>query len=46
MNFDIIILIVEDIFTTRLFLCRTLKKLWYFNVALVIDGRVALEELK
>ncbi|MFT4577300.1 MAG: two-component system chemotaxis response regulator CheY [Nitrospinales bacterium] len=46
MNFDINILIVEDLFTTRLFLRRTLKKLGYFNVALAEDGCAALEELK
>ena len=46
MKFDINILIVEDLFTTRLFLRRTLKKLGYFNVALAEGGRAALEELK
>ncbi|MBT5471143.1 MAG: response regulator [Nitrospina sp.] len=46
MNFEINILIVEDLLTTRLFLRRTLKKLGYFNVVLAEDGRAALEELK
>ena len=46
MNFDINILIVEDLLTTRLFLRRTLKKLGYFNVVLAEDGQAALEELK
>ena len=46
MNFDINILIVEDLLTTRLFLRRTLKKLGYFNVVLAEDGQAALEVLK
>jgi CheY-like chemotaxis protein len=46
MNFDINILIVEDLLTTRLFLRRTLKKLGYLNVVLAEDGRAALEEMK
>lgn len=45
MNYDISILIVEDLLTTRLFLRRTLKKLGYTNVVLSPDGEVALEEL-
>ncbi len=45
MNYDINILIVEDLLTTRLFLRRTLKKLGYTNVVLSPDGEVALEEL-
>lgn len=45
MNYDINILIVEDLLTTRLFLRRTLKKLGYTNVVLSSDGEVALEEL-
>ncbi len=46
MNFDINILIVEDLLTTRLFLRRTLKKLGYLNVVLAEDGQAALDELK
>jgi PleD family two-component response regulator len=46
MNFDINILIVKDLLTTRLFLRRTLKKLGYFNVVLLEDGQTALEVLK
>ena len=46
MNFDINILIVEDLLTTRLFLRRTLKKLGYLNVVLAEDGQAALEEVK
>jgi two-component system chemotaxis response regulator CheY len=45
MNYDIKILIVEDLLTTRLFLRRTLKKLGYTNVVLSPDGEAALEEL-
>jgi two-component system chemotaxis response regulator CheY len=45
MNYDIKILIVEDLLTTRLFLRRTLKKLGYTNVVLSPDGEEALEEL-
>ena len=45
MNYDINILIVEDLLTTRLFLRRTLKKLGYTNVVLSPDGEEALEEL-
>ena len=45
MNFDINILNVEDLFTTRLFLLRSLKKLGYFNVVLEEDGQAALEVL-
>lgn len=46
MNYDINILIVEDLLTTRLFLRRTLKKLGYTNVVLSADGEAALEELE
>ncbi|MZH42103.1 MAG: response regulator [Nitrospinae bacterium] len=46
MNYDINILIVEDLLTTRLFLRRTLKKLGYTNVVLCADGEEALEELE
>ena len=46
MNYDINILIVEDLLTTRLFLRRTLKKLGYTNVVLSGDGEIALKELK
>lgn len=46
MNYDIKILIVEDLLTTRLFLRRTLKKLGYTNVVLSPDGEEALEELE
>ena len=46
MNFDINILIVEDLLTTRLLLRRTLKKLGYLNVVLAEDGKAALDELK
>ena len=46
MNFDINILIAEDLLTTRLFLRRTLKKLGYFNVVFAEDGKAALKELK
>ncbi|MBC8286179.1 MAG: response regulator [Nitrospinae bacterium] len=46
MNYDINILIVEDLLTTRLFLRRTLKKLGYTNVVLSADGELALEELE
>lgn len=46
MNYDINILIVEDLFTTRLFLRRTLKKLGYLNVVLSEDGKTALKELE
>jgi two-component system, chemotaxis family, chemotaxis protein CheY len=46
MNYDINILIVEDLFTTRLFLRRTLKKLGYANVVLSEDGQTALKELE
>jgi len=46
MNYDINILIVEDLFTTRLFLRRTLKKLGYTNVVLSEDGQTALKELE
>jgi len=45
MNYDINILIVEDLLTTRLFLRRTLKKLGYTNIVLSADGEVALKEL-
>ncbi|MZH02662.1 MAG: response regulator [Nitrospinae bacterium] len=45
MDYDIKILIVEDLLTTRLFLRRTLKKLGYTNVVLSPDGEEALEEL-
>ncbi len=45
MNYDINILIVEDLLTTRLILRRTLKKLGYTNVVLCPDGELALEEL-
>jgi len=45
MNYDINILIVEDLLTTRLILRRTLKKLGYTNVVLSPDGEEALEEL-
>ncbi|MBT6597253.1 MAG: two-component system response regulator, partial [Nitrospina sp.] len=40
MNYDINILIVEDLLTTRLFLRRTLKKLGYTNVVLSADGEI------
>ena len=46
MCFDINILIVEDLLTTRLLLRKTLKKLGYFNVVLAKDGQAALELLK
>jgi len=46
MNYDINILIVEDLLTTRLFLRRTLKKLGYTNVVLSADGEIALKELE
>ena len=46
MDYDINILIVEDLLTTRLFLRRTLKKLGYTNVVLCGDGEDALRELK
>ena len=46
MNYDINILIVEDLLTTRLFLRRTLKKLGYTNVVLSEDGEAALKELE
>jgi two-component system chemotaxis response regulator CheY len=46
MNYDINILIVEDLLTTRLFLRRTLKKLGYTNVVLSGDGEIALKELE
>ncbi len=46
MNYDINILIVEDLLTTRLFLRRTLRKLGYTNVVLSEDGEVALQELE
>ena len=46
MNYDINILIVEDLWTTRLFLRRTLKKLGYTNVVLSEDGEVAIKELE
>jgi two-component system, chemotaxis family, chemotaxis protein CheY len=46
MNYDINILIVEDLMTTRLFLRRTLKKLGYTNVVLSEDGEAALKELE
>ena len=46
MNYDINILIVEDLLTTRLFLLRTLKKLGYTNVVLSEDGEVAIKELE
>jgi two-component system, chemotaxis family, chemotaxis protein CheY len=46
MNYDINILIVEDLLTTRLFLRRTLKKLGYMNVVLSEDGEAALKELE
>jgi hypothetical protein len=45
MNFDINILNVKDLFTTRLFLLRTLKMLGYFNVVLAEDGQATLEVL-
>ena len=43
MNYDINILSVEDLLTTRLFLRRTLKKLGYTNVVLSGDGEIALK---
>ena len=46
MNYDINILIVEDLLTTRLFLRRTLKKLGYTNVVLSGDGEIALKKLE
>jgi two-component system, chemotaxis family, chemotaxis protein CheY len=46
MNYEINILIVEDLLTTRLFLRRTLKKLGYTNVVLSEDGEAALKELE
>ena len=46
MNYDINILIVEDLLTTRLFLRRTLEKLGYKNVVLSGDGEIALKELE
>ena len=46
MNYDINILIVEDLLTTWLFLRRTLKKLGYTNVVLSGDGEIALKELE
>ena len=46
MNYDINILIVEDLLMTRLFLRRTLKKLGYTNVVLSGDGEIALKELE
>ncbi len=46
MNYDINILIVEDLLTTRLFLRRTLKKLGYTNVVFSEDGEVAIKELE
>lgn len=46
MNYDINILIVEDLLTTRLFLRRTLKKLGYTNVVLSEDGEAALKEIE
>ena len=46
MNFDINILIVEDLLTIRLFLRRTLKKLGYSYVVLAEDGEAALNEVK
>ena len=46
MNYDINILIVEDLLTTRLFLRSTLKKRGYTNVVLSEDGEIALKELE
>lgn len=46
MNYDINILIVEDLLTTRLFLRRTLKKLGFMNVVLSEDGEAALKEIE
>ena len=46
MNYDINILIVEDLLTTRLFLRRTLKKLSYTNVVLSEVGEDAIKELE
>ena len=46
MNYDINILSVEDLLTTRLFFRRTLKKLGYTNVVLSGDGEIALKELE
>ncbi|MEE9258442.1 MAG: response regulator [Nitrospinaceae bacterium] len=46
MNHDISILIVEDLFTTRLFMRRTLKSLGFQNVVLADDGKSALDEIK
>ena len=46
MNYDINILIVEDLLTTRLFLRRTLKKLGYTNGVFSEDGEIAIKELE
>ena len=46
MNYDIKILMVEDVLTTRLFTRRLLKNLGFNNVVLAEDGQVALQELK
>ena len=46
MNYDINILIVEDLLTTRLILRRTLKKLGFTNIVLSENGEVALKEIE
>ncbi|PIQ96717.1 MAG: response regulator [Nitrospinae bacterium CG11_big_fil_rev_8_21_14_0_20_56_8] len=45
-NYEMNILVVEDVLTTRLFIKKILKKLGFNNIFLLEDGDIALEEIK
>lgn len=46
MDYQMKILVVEDVLTTRLFIKKTLKKLGFANIVLADDGDHALIEMK
>ena len=46
MDYQIRILVVEDVLTTRLFMKKILKKIGFTNIVLADDGDHALIELK
>lgn len=46
MDFQIRILVVDDVLTTRLFMKKALKKIGFTNIVLANDGDHALIELK
>ena len=43
---DINILVVDDLPTTRIFIKRLLKKIWFEKIVLAEDGESALKEIK